>query len=140
MIKITIDTSKVTIPDVTQRLGPALVAAGEHLRDTIDVYPPPVKRPIQWTSQKQKRYVLANVKPLPYRRQVHPKSQQLAKSFRLRLKRTYVELFSLAPYAQYVIGTKQQQFHKNTGWVNVSDVAQREQQHVKEIITKILTR
>lgn len=138
MIKVTIDTSKVKIPNVSQRLGPALVAAGEHLRDNIDVYPPPVKRPIAWTSQKQKRYVLANVKPLPYRRQSH--KNKLAKSFRLKLRKTSVELFSLAPYAQYVIGTKQQRFHKNTGWVNVADVAQREQQRVKEIITKILTR
>ena len=140
MIKVSIDTSKVKIPDVKTRIGPALIAAGEYLRDKINVYPPPVKRPIQWESQKQKRYVLANVKPLPYRRQSHPKSRQLAKSFRLRLKNTSVEVFSLAPYASYVIGIKQQRFHKATGWVNVEDVVQREKQRVTDIVTKLLTR
>lgn len=140
MIRVTIDASKITLPDIAQRIGPALVAAGEHLRDTINVYPPPVKRPILWTSQRQKRYVLANVKPLPYRRQVHPKSRQLAKSFRLRSRRASVELFSLAPYAKYVIGERQQRFHKITGWISAEDVAQREKARVVEIVTKILTR
>jgi len=92
--------------------------------------PGPVKRPIQWTSEKQRRAVMAKLRKqgnIPYQR-----TQRLSKSWFIRLDEQRngfaMTIANSVKYAPYVVGNirrgsgpdPQQRFHKNTGWFPVA--------------------
>lgn len=99
----------------TQRMG-----------DLLSPEPGPVKYPIQWTSEKQRRAFFATDgfgKGIPTKRR-----GKLGKSWVMTSEHIFggVELLvaNKAPYAQYVIGkppgiAPMQGFHRNTGWLPV---------------------
>lgn len=103
-----------------RRMPPLLRRLGE--QPGAPVYP------IRWTSERQRRYVMALLRAndnLPYRR-----TGQLSRSWKhtLRLlpQSGIITVFSGVPYARYVTGgldtegdnryTPQQEFHRRTGW------------------------
>lgn len=90
--------------------------------------PPPAKKPIEWTSRKQQRYVIAKLRRegnLPYRR-----THRLAHGWHVIGEYdqglTAIHLYNDNPVTGYVYGGSddagyhQQQFHINTGWPNVT--------------------
>ena len=116
-------------------LGPALLAVGYAVRDKANIYPPRRHGSIRWRSERQRRYVLANVS-LPYRRRGY-----LAKQWAVtQLSRTRAVVLNAAPYASFVIGKHQQPFHADTGWRRVDEVVKevaRDAQVKQDVITAI---
>ena len=100
-------------------LTPALLFLGYKLRDATNVYPPRKQgMRIRWKSERQRRYVLANVK-LPYRR-----TGWLAKQwFVTPTGNAQVVVRNKARYAAFVIGKAQQPFHKDRGWRRADEEA-----------------
>jgi len=100
-------------------LTPALLFLGYQLRDAVNVYPP--RKPgmrIRWKSERQRRYVLANVKP-PYRR-----TGWLAKQwFVTPTSNAQVVVRNKARYAAFVFGRAQQPFHRDRGWKRADEEA-----------------
>lgn len=80
--------------------------------------PGPVKYPIQWTSEKQRKAFFATDgfgKGIPYRR-----TGQLPADWRVELAvhggGASVSIVNRNPAAPFVYGRWKQQFHTNTGW------------------------
>jgi hypothetical protein len=76
------------------------------------------KLPIQWTSDKQRKYVMAMLREtnnLPYKR-----TGEMVNSINFEYGKgggsDYVTAETDSPYAQFVVGQYQQKFHHNTGW------------------------
>lgn len=86
--------------------------------------PGPVATPIEWTSPKQRRYVMMMIRkgliPAPYVRS-HALSQAWAFSVKTTSNDTTVTLANSSSVFQYVEGLNQQRFHANTGWLSASD-------------------
>jgi hypothetical protein len=134
-----IDLDVIIDDDVLKALNESLQKAPDITRDVLlkKVYPriraqawkllqtPPgaVKYPILWTSERQRRYVMAKLRRennLPYKR-----TGKLLRDWRIDILRIENGIgFSVNnqnPAAKYVIGDRQQQFHLNTGWYQVDD-------------------
>jgi hypothetical protein len=90
--------------------------------------PGAAKKPIQWTSDKQRRYVMAKLREednLPYKR-THQLSEGWESSYVLEGNGIVIIVRNPAPSAKFVYGSLaknpaqalrfQQQFHRNTGW------------------------
>ena len=86
--------------------------------------PQGAKHPIEWTSEKQRRFVMAKLKEegnLPYRR-----TNEIVNGWRFRVNakggiNIGVEFTNISPKARFVIGGDQQKFHANTGWIHAND-------------------
>lgn len=114
-------------------IGPALKAitkgVGELLRDEIADYPPAPGGPIQWASEKQRRFYFAmrREKGLDpnYTRNSDPMSQRLGPSWTVEAKgATGAVVGTRASYGPWVQSAEHQQpFHKNTGWVTDEQAA-----------------
>jgi len=102
-------------------LTPALLFLGYQLRDAVNVYPPRKQgMRIRWKSERQRRYVLANVK-LPYRR-----TGWLAKQwFVTPTGNAQVVVRNKAHYAAFVFGRAQQPFHRDRGWRRADEEARK---------------
>ena len=100
---------------------PALLFLGYKLRDAVNVYPP--RKPgmrIRWKTERQRRYVLANIR-LPYRR-----TGWLAKQwFVTPITSAQVVVRNKARYAAFVFGKAQQPFHKDRGWKHADEEARK---------------
>lgn len=110
---------KVVIGKVN--ITPALLFVGYTIRDRSNVYPPQRRNHggLEWTSRRQKLHVLAKVR-LPYRRRGY-----LAKMWLVTpVKPARVIVRNAAPYASFVIGERQQKYHKITGWPRFYEVAE----------------
>lgn len=90
--------------------------------------PGSVKHPIQWTSAKQRRYVKMKQRKgeikAPYVR-----THAVSRGWKLFLVQSGTDLTSIklennAAATDFVEGKRQQQFHKNTGWLNAGDLIQ----------------
>lgn len=104
--------NKVALPRIRDK-------ARELLRPTI----PPVRYPIAWESARQRRYVMAKLRRennLPYQRTGKLLSAWEITSTPIDAGLD-VSFSNPVPYAKYVIGDRQQRFHKNTGWYQVDD-------------------
>ena len=122
---------------VLNRIPVALVAAANHIKGKVNVYPGPPHHPLRWASLRQKRYVLARGN-LPYKRGGIG-SQRLSASWSIIGESRQATLISRATYAQYVLGPDHQQpFHKDTGWKNVSDVLEQEAENVLNVVKSVL--
>ena len=100
-------------------LTPALLFLGYKLRDATNVYPPRKQgMRIRWKTERQRRYVLANVK-LPYQR-----TGWLAKQwFVTPTSNVQVVVRNKARYAAFVFGRAQQPFHRDRGWKRADEEA-----------------
>lgn len=98
-------------------------AVGELVRDEIATYPGPVVRPIDWASEKQRRYYFASRRDYG----LQPGYTRLSDFMSQRLKESWTTdplgihdavVTSRATYAYWVQSVEgQQPFHKNTGWI-----------------------
>ena len=87
--------------------------------------PGPPRYPIQWTSEKQRRFVMAMLRragKIPYVR-----THELAQSWQVEFLRDgdlpgEVVIDNQANAAIFVYGEHQQLFHANTGWFQSDDV------------------
>lgn len=113
------------------------------VNDAVEVfeqYPGPVKKPIRWTSKKQRRAYFATKgfgKGIPYRR-----TGGLANDWRVvRTGNQYESTLTFSnanPYLPYVIGRWQQGFHKNTGWRPLKLTQDAVRQKVRRRITRLM--
>ena len=110
------------LPDHIKKAGLEAVAA-ELERDKQSLVPGAVRYPIQWTSDRQRRYVMAMLREqdnLSYKRtgetvnSIHFKYGQGGGS-------DYVAAETESPYAPFVVGQYQQKFHRNTGWKTIPE-------------------
>lgn len=100
------------------------LAVGELVRDEIGTYPGPVEHPIEWASEKQRRFYFAmrreeGLDP-GYTRISDPMSQRLKESWTTDQVGAHDALVtSRADYAYWVQSARHQQFfHINTGWIS----------------------
>ncbi len=86
--------------------------------------PGAVARPIEWASEKQRRYVMMMIKkgliPAPYIR-THALSQGWQFSVKTGSNDTTVTLANSSSKMTFVEGENQQPFHRNTGWYRASE-------------------
>jgi hypothetical protein len=112
-----------------QRMAPHIQALtmgiGEELRKHLARYPGKVSYPIQWASERQRRWYFAN-RPkdakgniLPYTRNSDMMSQRLVASWTTAARGSMdAVLGNKATYAAMVQSdAKQQPMHKKTGWI-----------------------
>lgn len=86
--------------------------------------PGPVRRPIAWISERQKKHVIAKLRRegnLPYRRTgaVRKWKADARRNTKSAESGVDIHISNEAPYSKYVYGNRQQPFHSNTGWFNV---------------------
>lgn len=87
----------------------------------VDVYPGPVKYPIEWTSEKQRRAFFATDgfgAGIPYKRSGTFFDDVIVT---LDPSELNLSIVNRNPVARYVIGDDQQKFHANTGWRDPSE-------------------
>lgn len=127
-----------TNQDIAHEISQRLVSTyGSKFRYELATYPGPVKYPIQWKSEKQRKAFFATDgfgSGIPYRRTGH-----LGRSWDIAVSRTSsgdsrIEIDNRATYAKFVIGTLSsnpqryqlpiQPFHRNTGWQPASPTVQ----------------
>lgn len=110
-------------------LLPAFKAVGEEVRQYIAKYPGPVKHPIQWVSDRQRRAYFAQrheqgLSP-GYTRQSDPMSQRLGPSWAVQASPMRVVVGTRVGYAPYVQAEEiQQPMHTATGWRTDKDAVE----------------
>lgn len=86
--------------------------------------PGPAAKPIEWTSIKQKRYVMAAIRrgliPAPYIR-THALSQSWAFGVATESDSTTITLANSSSKFPFVEGASREKFHANTGWLYAPD-------------------
>lgn len=107
--------------------------------EQLQQQPPPAKKPIQWTSEKQRRAFFATNgfgRGIPYRR-----TGALVEAWDVVAVFTpdsgSITIENNAPSATYVIGDDQQQFHANTGWIKADDILIEEVIKAQDIIEEL---
>ena len=120
------------VKDKTGKLPKALEKAfkaeanrvGKKALRKVQTYPGPVKYPIKWKSERQRRAFFATNgfgKGIPYRR-----TETLKRGWVLEIKSPRdggtVDLFNEVPYARFVQGFDAQPFHVRTGWTSAIPV------------------
>lgn len=113
----------------TRRIG--LQALNEVRR-----YPGPVRLPIEWASDVQRKAFFASDgfgRGIPTRR-----TGALRDAWRLAYQFSRAEDFMVlentSPKAIYVIGELQQPFHRNTGWMTVDETMARYQRILEDVL------
>lgn len=113
------------IPLVSQTLQTEIEPA---LLTDFQVEPGAVKLPIEWTSERQRRFVKAKQRrgeiPFPYVR-----THGVSKGWKTEQTRPLPDqlvfiLHNTSPAMQFVEGRYQQRFHKNTGWLDALPLAE----------------
>jgi hypothetical protein len=104
--------NKVALPRIRNKARELLMQA-----------PGAVKYPILWTSERQRRFVMAKLRRennLPYRR-----TGKLLRGWKVASSPIDnglgISVSNNDPAARYVIGDRQQVFHALTGWYQVDD-------------------
>lgn len=115
------------LPEQIQRAVERTTQTAQPIRDQVARYPGPVKYPIEWTSERQRRAFFATNgfgSGIPYQR-----TGGLGQAWQLTSVRSAngatLILGNRNPAAKYVYGffgqpKPQQGFHVNTGWKTVS--------------------
>ena len=88
--------------------------------------PGAVAKPIVWTSLKQRRYVMLQIRKGEIK---SVRTHAISKGWKLNTVQvgadmTSIQLTNDADGVDFVEGNRQQQFHKNTGWINAPDLIQ----------------
>ncbi len=121
--------------DVGALVRGVLMEVGGLVKTEISREPGPVHKPIEWASQKQRKYVMALIRKYgPWVRGEGfegggPRSQHLSKSWKVEAESDYkVVVSSSASYGPWVQSAEspggQQPFHANTGWRTDEGVVQ----------------
>lgn len=106
----------------------ASIATAKELEAEARPYPGPSNSPVEWASEKQRRFYFAQRRemglPPGYTRQSDGMSERLLESW---VVEPYGDMGAIlknsATYAPYVIGDDQQPQHALTGWQKLTDVA-----------------
>lgn len=106
----------------------ASIATAKELEAEARPYPGPSSSPVEWASEKQRRYYFAMRRaqglPFGYSRQSDGMSERIMESWAIEPYGTSGALLkNSATYAPYVIGDDQQPQHALTGWQKLTDVA-----------------
>jgi len=98
----------------------------EDIRARIAKYPGPVKYPILWTSNRQRRaYFAKRGGDLPYTRQSDTWSQRLGPSWATENRGVDAVVGTRVTYAPWVQSKeKQQPMHAKTGWITDEEAIQ----------------
>ncbi len=96
------------------------------LINILRVYPKGAKHPIQWTSERQRRFVMAKLTRednLPYQR-----SGRFGQSWEGKVEwgdlSGSTTITNTSGIGQFMVGDRQQGFHKNTGWISAEEKAE----------------
>lgn len=117
------------------------------VREEAGKYPGPVKLPIQWTSEKQRRWYFWSrggfySPAFPEKFQRYKRTGKLAAGWRVtRQGNQYESTLTVSndtPYLPYVMGKWQQRFHANTGWRKLSLLQDLLRQRVRRRITRLM--
>jgi len=119
--KVKLNVKRAT-RDRKRNILTALLLLGEATRGKLAQYPGPVKYPIRWVHEAQRRAYFAKMRLFgerpPYRRGISRGSQRLGKSYVVVPTSRGVVVRSRASYSGYVQSAQRQQpFHKRTGWI-----------------------
>ena len=108
-------TSEQTRRDMAERV------ADENVLPALRQYPPPSGKPMQWASEKQRRYVMAAIRSgaiqVPYQR-----TGNYGNSFQKQTIPDGMSVVSQLAYAPYVRGPGQAAYHRDT-WQTLDDLA-----------------
>ena len=88
----------------------------------LAIEPRPVVYPIEWTSERQRRAFFATDgfgHGIPYKRTGGLKESWTVEFDTANL---IIAIGNKSPAAQFVVGERQQQFHKTTGWLDAQPV------------------
>lgn len=134
-VKVTVDADVLSALEETYQRSPRTISTFlnrsllpqyvKRAQQELTPYPWPVKYPIEWQSERQRRAFWATDgfgAGIPYQR-----TRNLQHSWAFDIM-TYpegadVEIGNNADYARFVIGDWQQHFHANTGWPQIEDEA-----------------
>jgi hypothetical protein len=131
--EITVDTDILDAISEQAQRTPGLMATAfqrqaQRLRSValsrLHVEPGKPVYPIQWTSEKQRRFVMAKLRRdgnLPYQR-----TGALVNAWQVDYNTAdyegFLRVFNPSDVEQYVTGIRQQKFHSNTGWYRSQDI------------------
>lgn len=94
----------------------------------LRTYPRKPHYPLRWASERQRKYVMAMLRRqdnLPYQR-----TGGLRRGWDVEVKinptTAFLVIVNDSPAAQYVMGDRQQPFHKDTGWPFAGDIIYKE--------------
>lgn len=104
-------------------------AANEYIINMMREYPPKPTRPFVWSSDKQRRYVMAKIKEGGY----IGRTQQLRNAWKTVGNGYNQMVVNETPYADYVQGESQIIGHTTNGWQTISNKLK---QRGKEILKK----
>jgi hypothetical protein len=131
-LSIGIDTASKHVRSSPKLMQRAMKRRESRLRQLtlriVKVEPPPAKHPIRWTSERQRRYVLAKLREegdLPYQR-THELINAWDAKFQLDGDGGSFAMFNTSPVAPFVIGDRQQIMHEDTGWMYAPEVIDRD--------------
>jgi hypothetical protein len=96
----------------------AVEEANKYIVNQMQVQPPKPTQPFVWTSDKQRRYVMAKISEGGYT----GRTQALRNSWKTEGKGYEQIVISDSPYAQFVQDTNQILGHKINGWVTVNQM------------------
>jgi len=108
--------------DWTKPIQAGAVAVGQELRNVVAQYPGPSSQPVEWASEKQRRWWFASRReanlPFKYTRNSDAWSQRLGPSWAVRPEgQTNAVVGTKATYGPWVQSAeKQTAQHKATGW------------------------
>jgi len=92
-------------------------AANEYIVNVMKVEPPEPTRPFVWSSDKQRRYVMAKISEGGYT----GRTQQLRNGWRPVGKGDNQIVVNEVPHAEFVQGDSQIIGHKSNNWKTISD-------------------
>lgn len=125
--KVTIDATQVqkalqALQDEATRQRMAEAVADDNVLPALRQYPPQSGKPMQWASEKQRRYVMAAIRAgaiqVPYQR-----TGNYAASFQKQPIPDGMSVVSQLAYAPYVRGPGQAAYHRGN-WDTLEDLAQ----------------
>jgi len=108
--------------DWTKPIQAGTVAVGQEIRNVVAEYPGPSRQPVEWASEKQRRWWFASRRganlPFKYTRNSDAWSQRLGPSWAVRPEgQTNAVVGTKATYGPWVQSAeKQTAQHKATGW------------------------
>lgn len=115
------------LPDFTNAIVSRTVNdIGPQILQDLDREPGPVQLPIEWTTERQRRYVMAQKGRGRIPKQ-GSRTHEIALGWKYRVVYTpgqlsSLEVYNAVPGVSFVEGRDQQIFHKNTGWLHAPDV------------------
>lgn len=104
-------------------------SANEYIVNMMQEYPPKPTRPFVWSSDKQRRYVMAKIREGGY----IGRTQQLRNAWKTVGNGYNQMVVNETPYADYVQGESQIIGHATNGWQTISNKLK---QRGKEILKK----